>query len=68
MVLIKESWKKNEVYERVRDIGQKSISTRWIVTDKVVKGEVICKARLVARGFEEKGKDLNTDQKHLKCM
>ena len=27
----------------------------------MVKGEVICKARLVARGFKEKGKDLNTD-------
>ena len=23
-----ESWKKNGVYERVRDVGQKSISTR----------------------------------------
>ena len=26
----------------------------WIVTGKVVNGEVICKTRLVARGFEEK--------------
>ena len=52
-----ESWKRNRVYKRVKNVGQRSISTRWIVTEKVVNGEVICKARLVVRGFEEKGRD-----------
>ena len=48
-----KSWKENDVYEEVEDMGQKAISTRWIVTEKVKGGEKVCKARLVARGFEE---------------
>ena len=48
-----QSWKENNVYEEVEDVGQRAISTRWIVTEKVKEGEKICKARLVARGFEE---------------
>ena len=48
-----QSWKENNVYEEVENVGQKAISTRWIVTEKVKGGENICKARLVARGFEE---------------
>ena len=48
-----QSWRENNVYEEVEDVGQKAISTRWIVTEKVKEGEQVCKARLVARGFEE---------------
>ena len=48
-----QSWRENNVYEEVEDVGQKAISTRWIVTEKIKGGEVVCKARLVARGFEE---------------
>lgn len=48
-----QSWRQNHVYEEVEDVGQKAISTRWVVTEKVKGGEKICKARLVARGFEE---------------
>ena len=44
-----------------KDIGQKLISTRWIITEKLENGKIRCKARLVARGFEERGKDMNTD-------
>ncbi|CAG2239162.1 unnamed protein product [Mytilus edulis] len=36
-------------YEEVEDGGQKTISTRWVITNK--NGET--RARLVARGFEE---------------
>ena len=48
-----QSWRENNVFEEVEDVGQKAISTRWIVTEKVKVGKKICKARLVARGFEE---------------
>ena len=48
-----QSWKENGVYEVVEDVGQRTISTRWIVTEKMKEGNKICKARLVARGFEE---------------
>ena len=44
------AWKKYGVYKEVADTGQKTVSTRWVVTKKP-KG--IYKARLVVRGFEE---------------
>ena len=44
-----KKWKDFNVYEEVKDEGQKSISVRWVMTEK---DEI--KARLVARGFEEK--------------
>ena len=37
------------VYHEVKDTGQNSVSTRWVITKKGEK----YKARLVARGFEE---------------
>ena len=37
------------------------ISTRWVITEKEKGGQRICKARLVARGFEEEGDNLKTD-------
>ena len=51
----------NEVYELVPDDGQFTISTKWIITEKMKAGEVITKARLVARGFEENTEELRTD-------
>ena len=30
-----QNWRENNVYEEVEDMGQKAISTRWIVTEKV---------------------------------
>lgn len=38
-----------DTYEEVKDIGQKSVSTRWVITNK----DGNARARLVARGFEE---------------
>ena len=49
-----QSWKVNDVYEEVPEMGQKTISLRWVITDKIKDGKKICKARLVARGYEEK--------------
>lgn len=47
------SWKKNQVYIEIPDMGQKCISTRWICTLKETDIGIVPKARLVARGFEE---------------
>ena len=44
-----DSWKKYGVYKEISDSGQKTVSTRWVVTKK---GNGY-KARLVIRGFEE---------------
>ena len=48
-----ENWKKNQVFEEVVDVGQETISVKWVMKDKHKDGKVIHKARLVARGFEE---------------
>ena len=50
-----QKWKDFEVYEEVVNKGQSTISVRWVVTQKDV-----LKARLVARGFEEKD-DIRSD-------
>ena len=49
-----KKWKESHVCEPVKFIGQNTISTRWVVTEKYINGEKRTKARLVARGFEEK--------------
>lgn len=50
-----KSWRNFGVYEEVPNMGQKALSVRWVVTEKVNSdGKKKIKARLVARGFEEK--------------
>lgn len=44
-----EKFKEFNVYEEIKDTGQSTISTRWVVTNKDDK----VKARLVARGYED---------------
>ena len=43
------------------DKGQPTVSTRWVCTRKFKGNQVVMKARLVARGFEENTKQLKTD-------
>ena len=43
-------WIENDVFEKVEDCGQNTVSVRWVITEKPDDG---LKARLVARGFEE---------------
>ena len=50
------SWEENNVYDCVKNVGQRCISTRWVTTMKNKDGKLVPKARLVARGFEEYGK------------
>ena len=52
-----QKWRDYEVYEEVEESNQKTISVRWVLTEK--EGKV--KARLVARGFEDKDLDTRTD-------
>ena len=54
-------WKANKGYEPVSFTGQKCISTRWVLTDKIIGEERRVKARLIARGFEEKNEELMKD-------
>ena len=47
------NWRRNRVYEELPYTGQNCISTRWVMTEKLVNGEKKIKARLLACGFEE---------------
>ena len=48
-----EKLEENNVYKVIPYTGQKTISSRWVMTEKYKDGEKIMKARLVARGYEE---------------
>ncbi len=57
-----QSWLTNKVYSKVPDLGQSKISTRWIYTKKETENGSIVKARLVARGFQERSEEfIRTD-------
>ena len=43
----------NEVYDIVPYTNQRTISSRWVLTEKFKDEKRVTKARLVARGFEE---------------
>ena len=50
-----DNLKNNNVFKWVNNNGQKAVSTKWVVTEKINEdGSKRLKARLVARGFEEK--------------
>ena len=51
----------NDVFEEVKDVGQPRVSCKWVIVSKMKDGEKIVKARLVARGFEEKASNARTD-------
>ena len=49
-----DNWKAFEVYTEIEDRGQSTLSTRWVITEKILpEGTKGIKARLVVRGFEE---------------
>ena len=57
-----QSWQQNSVYEEVLDNGQKCLSVRWVCSMKDVgNGTLKPKARLVARGYEEKDKHIDKE-------
>ena len=55
-----DNWERNKVLEEVKNIGQKRVNKRLVITEKVNEGKTICKAQLVARGFEEELKEIDT--------
>ena len=55
------NWSNEQVYEEIDDIGQETMSVRWVVTPKMIDGKWGTKARLVARGFEEDCSKIRAD-------
>ena len=43
------------------DMGQKCISTRWVIMEKYKDNKMIIKTCLVAHGYEEDKHNLKTD-------
>ena len=57
-----QRWIDMDVFEEVPDTGQHPrFTSRWVLTEKVKGGEIVCKARLVARGFQETNNEIETD-------
>ena len=56
-----ENWLAHDVFEEVENEGQPTISVRWVITERILKGDFDLKARLVARGFEEDTSNLNKE-------
>ena len=56
-----ENLKKFETFTEVREAGQESISSRWVIQEKSVGEKRIVKARLVCRGFEDPGDVVNKE-------
>ena len=53
-------WKQNNVYTELPYTGQKLISLKWVCSFKNIDNNVVAKAWLVAKGFEEILKDSPT--------
>ena len=56
-----EHWKKHDVYEEIERTHEDCITTQWVYSQKYVDGKRIVKARLVARGFQEKESGIRSD-------
>ena len=56
-----ESWDNYNVYTEVADTGQIRLGTNWILTEKVVDGARIIKARLTIRGDQEETDGIRKD-------
>ena len=56
-----QNWIQNNVFEVVENTGQKYITVRWVITEKMVDGVLVIKARLVVRGFEENTQNMQKD-------
>ena len=56
-----ESLEENDVFEVVPFINQPTISSRWVITEKLKKGKKKKRAQLVVRGYEENTSKLRKD-------
>ena len=68
-----QKWIEMDTYTEVQDEGQSYITTRWVCTEKIKDNEIVLKARLVARGFEENTNELRKDsptcqKESLRCF
>ena len=68
-----QKWIDMDTYDEVCDTGQNRITTRWVCTEKNKANNIVLKARLVVRGFEENTNELRKDsptcqKESLRCL
>ena len=56
-----ESWKEHEVFEEIADEGQKAMTVKWVLREKLKENKPFTKARLCVRGFEEENENIRRD-------
>ena len=56
-----KNWDDFGTFSEVQDEGQKTLGLNWILTEKVVDGKPVVKARLCVRGDLEEPNELRTD-------
>lgn len=56
-----QKWRDLEAFTEIEDQGQPTISCRWVCTEKIKGNNLVTKARLVIRGFEEDTTQLQKD-------
>ena len=61
-----KNWEYFEVYDKVKNVGQKYLTGRWVCTVKVTDEGRIPKARFVVRGFQGKLISKQTLQQEVK--
>ena len=49
------------MFEVVENKEQRYISVRWVITEKIINGVLVIKARLVVRGYEENTENMQKD-------
>ena len=63
-----KKWEQFEVYDEVKDVGQKYLTGRWVCTENVTDEGRIPKARFVVQGFQEKTNIQNSPTGSKECM
>ena len=56
-----ENMKANDVYDLVPYTGQNTVSSKWVISEKMKNNAPYLKARIVAKGYEEDSSSLRTD-------
>ncbi len=60
------SWDHYNVYEEVEDVGQTTVGTNWVLTEKIVDDGRTVKARLTIRGDQEESEGIRKDSPTVK--
>ena len=61
-----ESWNVLKVYQEIEDQGQKAMTVKWVLREKLKDNKPFTKARLCVRGFEEENENIRDSPTAMK--